>query len=479
MHRAISATIWSLIEQLGANGLSTFFLLALARLLTPEQFGAFAVASLIVLFSSRLAALGLDTVIVQIENCTDELFHSAIWITAALSVVISLVIAASLPLLSIQHGLGPLYYASLPLIAFNTFSSVASGKLRRELRVRILAQRTLVCNLAGGLGALPMAYCGFGVYALLGQQLISSLLGVALLARATGVRWPIKMRISLVAPLIPRGAPILANVILTQFNRESPRIFVGIFYGAAELGQMSVAMRIMLMILALTGQTIFNVSLPLLSDAERSSAGSTRMFLRMLRLVGSIVIPLFIILSFLGPQLVYILLGDQWRGTEPLMWPIFLTAILMNFGILSGNQLISTGRARTLLSFSFLRALLGALLFTMAAPFGLAYVAWAMVIRSTVIEPVQITAAARYDRATLRTAARWILTQGVAASIALLPLIGASIYVGQLNPLLTVAASCAIYFSLYATLIYIFDRTLFDQIRELITQIKRKAAGKP
>ena len=63
--RALSATLWSAVEQIGARGLSTIFMLVFARFLSAEDFGIFAAATLIIGFGSTLAQLGLNTVVVQ------------------------------------------------------------------------------------------------------------------------------------------------------------------------------------------------------------------------------------------------------------------------------------------------------------------------------------------------------------------------------------------------------------------------------
>jgi len=189
--KTLSALIWSAAGQFGATGISTIFVLIFARFVPVEDFGVFAIGSLLSAMSAQLSGLGLNTALVQRHKLDDAVFSDAFWIVVAGSAAFAAVISFSAQLISSMFssvrlaGIIPIMMLGMVM---GNISALKSAILRREIKMKALANRTIAANLFGGAVAMPLAISGYGVYALVTQYLAVSALTLVLTISLTGWR---------------------------------------------------------------------------------------------------------------------------------------------------------------------------------------------------------------------------------------------------------------------------------------------------
>ncbi len=475
--KAFHATLWSAVEKFGANGLTTVFMIALARLLTPEDFGLFASVSLVVLFASRAALVGIDEVIIKCPDLSNQDFETAVWLCAGIATVLALGVALLGPMVA-GEGISMLLPLAAPMIVFNSCSYVITGRLRRDLKINKLAMRTLICNFVGGSVAVPLAFWGYGVYALLAQQFIASLLSMIMLCGLSGFRPAWRFGLVTAHGLLISGWPMLGHVLLTQFNRESPRLFVGLFLGVEALGIMSITMRFMYTAFALTGNTIQTVCLPVMAEVNRTPGRIGPVYLRLCRIIFSVVLPMFLFVAIFGEPIVRVLLGQQWLAAIPLIWPIFLSAIPMVMNIASGSTLVALDKARIQLGFSVFVAVVGSALLTAAAPFGLLAMAWAVLLRAVIAEPPQmihVLCRVEVPIVDFLEILKWPLLGGASMLIAGWGLLR---LMAGLPDILQCIVGAVVVPGVYVVVLLVFDRGLISELRGLVARKRAPKAVK-
>lgn len=470
--RALSATLWSAIEQIGAKGLSTIFMLVFARYLSAEDFGIFAAATLAMGFASTFAKFGLDTVVVQRPELDNRALSTAFWMAFLAAVVMASVLAALAQPLAALFG-SPEIAPLVPILALGMVIAAASAMvtalLRRELNMKALARRTLLANAISGVIATPFILNGFGAWGLVIQAVGGAVLTLILTLLLIGwpVRWAFDARVA--REMLRFGAPVTGADLLTNYNRESPKIFVGFFLGVEALGIFAMAMRVMNLLLQVVGVTLTKVTLPVMSQVNRASPERMgEIYLRLVRLAGAIILPVFLLVIVVGDPLVASLLGPTWAEIVPIMSFLCAAGLLANLNYINGSTLVALGYPHARFLFSTVRALVGSIVLLIATPFGPVAAAAAFLLRGIIVEPMQLL----YLLRRLKLSVGKYLSQLQGAALAALVMMAVGL--GVMLPLegelavavLLVAGSVAM--AAYGLALFMIDKPFIAELRGML-----------
>lgn len=391
--KVLSAAVWSGIEQIAANGLSTIFMIVFARVLTPSDFGSFASASLMTGFGGVIAMMGMRALIVQ-RNSIDEAFLStAFWLCMLVATAINTA------LLMARHQIAELFgdprvAELMPYLCAAMLASVVTGlhtsRLRRDLDMRRLARRTLAANALAGLVAVAFALLGYGPMALVVQSVGGAFLTMLFMIALLG--WPFRLSLdwAIAREAVAFGAKITAADLLIYCDRESPKLVIGLTMGTEQLGIFSMALRVVNLLVNTIGLPLAALAVPVLSEVRRTRGEIGGAYLEMLRAASSLVLPLFVVAAVLSTQIIAVLLGDDWLAAAPLLSILCAMGVLVTLTFLNGSTLVAAGDPNGRLGFAGLSAAIGTVIVLAASPLGLIGVSLALVGRSLLIEPLQL-----------------------------------------------------------------------------------------
>ncbi|WP_333828983.1 lipopolysaccharide biosynthesis protein [Pararhodobacter sp.] len=476
--RALSATFWSAIEQIGARGLSTIFMLIFARLLTAEDFGIFAAGTLAIGFASRLAVFGLNTVVVQRSELDTRALSTAFWIALSASTLLALaLVAMAEPLAALfeEAAIAPLIPALALGMVLSSATSLVTALLRRELNMKAIARRTLLANALSGLIAMPFILNGYGAWGLVVQSVGGAALTLILTVMLVG--WPVKavFDTGVAREMLRFGAPVTGADLLTYYNRESPKLFVGLMLGVEALGLFAMAMRVMNLLLQVLGVTLTKVTLPVMSQVNRATPDRMgEIYLRLVRLAGAVILPIFLLVIVFREPLVTALLGARWVEIIPVVALLCGAGLLTTFNYLNGSTIVSLGKPQARLWFSIIRASVGTALFLLATPFGIVASSAAFLLRGVIVEPIQLLYLLRKLGLSMRT----YLSQTGRSALATLAIViigtGSTFVLQGLPPLVILIIGSSLSVLGYGAALYLFDKSLITELRG-ITSSRRRA----
>lgn len=395
----VKAVGWSFLAQVMSHGMAIGFVIVLARFLRPADFGIVSAAMVLQILCVEIATWGIDKELLQREDARDTAFSTGFWLAALFSAGLGLLLVIFAPQIAQTIGdtiVVPVLRALSLVVVFQSMTAILLARLIRSLEMARYAQYTLLAHSAAGLLAIILAASGYGVYALVAQHLTSAILGFAL-ALLLG-RWRPGLRFDrrVAAEMLRFGAPMTAANLVTAFNREGPKLFVGAFLGSTALGYFAMAARVTGLVTSLLVLTYSRVSIPVFarirSDVKRLSSA----YLRSVRVISSVLLPVFVLTAFLADDIVLLLFGSQWIAAGNVLAILTAAGILTGLNYVNGAVLISLGRPTVRLGFALLRALVGTALLLLLAPYGLLAMAAALVIRGVLVEPAQLVYVLRF-----------------------------------------------------------------------------------
>ena len=187
---------YTAIARYSAIVISLFVTAVLSRLLSPEDFGIVAIATVIINFFSIFTDIGISPAIIQNKNLTKKdisaLFSFTIWSGIVISLIFFL----------LSWVISEWYASSIlkplcQLLAINLFFSSANiipnALFYKNKQFKYIAWRSFIIQISGGVLAVGFALLGGGLYSLIISPIISSIL----LFLISFHKYPIKIHLTL------------------------------------------------------------------------------------------------------------------------------------------------------------------------------------------------------------------------------------------------------------------------------------------
>lgn len=314
--------VWASSAQWGAQILSFGVYTALARLLTPQIFGLVAIAGVYIAFMQVFVYQGFGTALVQREPLEREHLDSAFWIataTACLFCLLTVLLGSQIARIFHEPKVVPVVdWLSLSLV-FYALSSVHGALLSRELDFRPLAVRSLIATGVGGAVGISMAFLGWGVWSLVGQQLANAVLGCVFMWWAVPWRPDFRLSKRHLRDLYGYSLSVTGNDILWFFCQKSDQTFVGYGFGSLGLGPYSLASRVVTLIHDGVIGPIQSVAFPAFSKLQSDARGLERALHKFCEMSAFVCLPAYAGILVVAPELVHCLFGPKWTAAIPIL----------------------------------------------------------------------------------------------------------------------------------------------------------------
>lgn len=322
---------------------------AIARIIGPSELGIGAAATAVhVVLWVVVNALFADP-LVQRPTVNDRMLSSAFWASTIVGCLAVLLQAGSgwgLAWMLDDRRLVPMaLILALPLPLVGA-AGVIQGLLTRERAYRRLALRTLIGQGLGTAVGMAAAFAGAGGWALVCQQAVTSFAGALALLIGRGWRPARCLDRQAVKSLLLLGVPLTAATLVLIGRYRLFAVLIGGSAGAAVLGQVHIAFRLVDTVRELTFTALWRLMLPALSEHQHDRAGMLAQVDRWLRRTACVIFPLCIVLALLLTQVVAVVMGPNWaqagRAAVPLVGLMALSTLMFP----SGVALIAVGQAR-------------------------------------------------------------------------------------------------------------------------------------
>ncbi|MEA2160624.1 MAG: hypothetical protein QOD66_3004 [Solirubrobacteraceae bacterium] len=348
----------------------------LARLAAPRQFGIFAAGSILVGISALFTESGMTAALIHRRDRLEEAAATAFVSTVAAGLGLAALALALAPVVGLffhSHRAAEVAAVLSGILFLNATTVVPDALMQRRFSIlrRMLVQPLSAA--AFGISATIACANGMGAWGLTVGMYVSSLTGVVASWTLSGYR-PAVRRASW--RLWRELASYARHVVASEFLREASRVFstglVGRFIGPASLGQFRFALRLATQandpVVAASGLVLFPAFSRISEDELRLRAA----FLRALRFLSTVTLPLSLAFFPLGEQLAVVLFGERWRPAGVALMAMCGVGVARVLTSIATEVFKATGRPEYLPRMQLLALVLPALLMTAGFPFGLA-----------------------------------------------------------------------------------------------------------
>lgn len=329
--RAVRGMVWS-YGGLAINGvLQLGYTAVMARMLSADAFGLFAMANFFLRFGSYVSQLGVVSAIVQKGDLREEELRGATSVSILLGMLVSVFFFCTSPLIAS-------FFSDTRLTAFirvlsvtflvSSLSVTGMAMMRRKMDFRRIVLFETISFFIGyvivGVGCASM---GWGVWSLimatLGQGIV-----LALLVLFSGVgRLSLGFSFGSVKRLYSFGGRISVITILEAIGSTLDTFTIGKFLGSVSLGLYNRAFMLVNVPMQQLTTGFSRVLFPSLCRMQDDRFRFAHAVLLTERLVSSILVPLCCIGAAAGETIVTIILGKAWISAAPLFRILCLATI--------------------------------------------------------------------------------------------------------------------------------------------------------
>lgn len=335
--KVVKGLFWKLLENGGAQGVQFVMAIILARLLTPSEYGVVGIIMIFITIANVFVQNGFSTALIQKKQADQEDFSSVCWFELAAAVVMYAVLwAAAGPIAEFYkiEVLKPI----VRILAFVLFPgaviSVQTAYVSRNLEFRGLFLSTLAASAVSGVISIWMAYSGWGVWAMVGQQM--SYYVALMTALFVTVSWKPRLCLSMkrIGEMFSFGWKLLCASLLDTIFNNLYGLLIGKIYNEELLGSYNRGEQFPKLIASNLGAAIQAVLLPAFSARQDDISQVRQMVRRAIRLSSFVVLPMLLGLFGVADTLVLALLGESWLICVPFLrimcvsycfWPIHIT----------------------------------------------------------------------------------------------------------------------------------------------------------
>ncbi len=479
--KAAQGVFWSVIQKWGRAGISVVTFIILSRLLDPEAFGLVALATVFTTFVEIFLDQGFSAAIVQRAELEPDHLDTAFWINILTGLFMTVGGIAASGLIAgffDEPRLAPVLRLLSITFLISALSSTQVAILQRRLAFKSLAVRSLTATTVGGVVGLGMAFTGFGVWSLVGQDIASGLAGVVVLWRSSDWRPGLNVSARHYKEMFTFGVSVVGNNALNILLRRSDDLLIGYYLGPTLLGFYTIGYQLLLVIIRLVTEVTNTVAFPAFSRLQREPERMRRAFYSVTQYTSLLAFPIFIGLAVLAPELVPAFFGEKWAPSIPVMQILAMIGILQSVFFFNASVIRASGKPLWEFGIMLLNTVFNVLGFLVAVRSGRGIVAVAasFVIVSYLVAPVSYIALRKLIQIDFKTYL-WQFVSPLTASLVMVASIMGMKYLFRdlaLNLYLEFSIYVLTGVLTYALVIGLIARQLYQELLELVSLVLPK-----
>lgn len=385
-NKAIAGAAWKFGERTLAQAIGFVVSIILARKLLPEEYGLIALVFVFTTICDKMLVAGFPTSLIQKKNADDKDFSTVLYFSFAAALILYIILFFCAPfianfyskfdskqLIAVIRILG----LSLFLVAFN---SVQHAYVSKHMLFKRYFWSTLGGTSVSGLVGITMAYNGWGVWALVAQNMTMAFVDGLILFIT--VRWRPKLLFSLerLKGLFKYGWKIFTASIIKTIYNDLRGLVIGKIYTPADLAFYNRGQTLPQLVDTNIAGTIDSVLFPAYSSLQENKTAMLAAMRRAVKTSCFILMPALALLAAVSSPLVELLLTHKWQPCVPYMQILSFSFMFAPVELENLQSIKAIGRSDIVLKLEIAKRGIGLLLLIIAVFISMKAIAYSMLI---------------------------------------------------------------------------------------------------
>ena len=361
-NKAVSGMIWTALQKYSTMIIQFISGIILARLLTPYDYGCIGMLLIFMVLAESFIDGGFGSALIQKKNPTQTDYSTIFFWNLGMSAVLYAVLYLSAPLIARFYGIpllcDVLRVQGLVLFIY-AFNIVQNNQLRKKMNFKVLSIVTIATSLTALSVTIIMAYKGFGVWALVAQNMLTA--AIPAIVFWFYVRWRPRLVFSWQSfrELFSFGFYMFLTQLLNQFGHQIQGLLIGRFYNASTMGYYSKANSTERLASTSISKVMTQVTYPLYAEMQDDKAALGDMIKKITMTLSYVTFPLMFILLLCAKPLFILLYSDRWAASVPYFQVLCIAGLAYSLQSVNYQSVAAIGKSKTMFIWTFVKRAVG------------------------------------------------------------------------------------------------------------------------
>lgn len=356
--KTVKGTFWSAADAFLGQGVTFIVGLVLARLLSPAEYGLIGICTIFTTVLTSIVDSGFSNALIRKKDTTNEDFNTMFITNMVVSVVLYVVLYACSPLIAKffkRLELVWLVRAMGLILIFQALSLVQNTILTKKIDFKTKTKASLYSAILSGIIGISMAFAGFGVWSIVGQQLSKQLLYSMLLWVFN--RWvpSFSFSINSFRYMWGFGWKLMVSGILYNIWNQLYQLVVGKFYSPATLGQYSRSKDYANIFSQNLTIVVQRVSYPVLAEIQNDKERMVSAYRKIIKTTMFVTVVCMFTLGAVSEPLIYCLIGAKWHEAATYLPLMCISMSLYPLHSINLNMIQLQGRSDVILKLEIIK----------------------------------------------------------------------------------------------------------------------------
>lgn len=357
-----SNLIWRFLERFGAQIVAFVVSIILARLLDPVVYGTVALVTVFTTILQVFVDSGFGMALVQKKNSDEVDFSTVFYFNIGICAFLYLIMFILAPFIARFYDneqLSLIIRILSLVLVISGFKSIQSVYVTKHLMFKKFFFATLVGTVISAGVGIFMAYKGYGVWALIAQNLLNQGIDTIILWITVGWRPKRVFSFKRLKSLFSFGWKLLASALLDVGYNQLRALIVGKKYSAEDLAYYNRGEQIPNLAISNINNSIDSVLLPSMSIAQEDKQRVKQMLKRSISVSSFVLLPVMAGIAVTANSLVAVLLTEKWNAAIPYMQLFCLIYAFYPIHTANLNAMKAMGRSDYFLKLEIIKKIIG------------------------------------------------------------------------------------------------------------------------
>lgn len=360
--KAVSGMAWAALQKYSTMVISFLSGIILARLLTPYDYGCIGMLSIFMVLADAFIDGGFGSALIQKKHPSQEDYSTIFFWNMGMAILMYAILFITAPAIARFYGI-PLLSDVLRVqgitLFIYAFNIIQQNQLRKNLNFRVISIVTISTAIVSLAVTVVMAYKGFGVWALVAQNLIIT--AIPAVAFWFIIQWRPIWTFSWTSfrELFSFGFYMFLTSLLNQFGQQIQGLLIGKVYNPATMGYFSKANNTERLASTSISSVMNQVTYPLYAEAQDDKKHLANMIKRITMTLSYITYPLMFILLLCAKPIFVLLYSDRWLGSVPYFQVLCIAGLGFCLQSVNNQSIAAIGKSRTMFSWTIVKRVIG------------------------------------------------------------------------------------------------------------------------
>lgn len=381
--KTVTGTFWSAADTFLGQGVTFVVGIILARMLSPSEYGLIGIVLIFTIILSGVVDSGFSNALIRKTETTDNDYNTMFITNMAMSIAMFILLYLFAPIIAQFFERGELISLCRVMgliLIIQALSITQATILSKSLDFKTKTKASFISAVLSGIVGIVMAFAGFGVWALVGQQLSRSAFYTISLWLL--VRWRPSFSFSKDSfhYMWSFGWKLMLSGLLGNIWNQLYQVVVGKYYSSSTLGQYTRSKEYASIFSSNLTAIIQRVSYPALAEIKNDKDRMVLAYRRIIKETMFVTAFSMFTLGAVSEPLIYCLIGPQWNDAASFLPLICLSMVLYPLHSINLNMLQIQGRSDVYLYLEIIKKIIGVIPLLLGIFVDIYFMLWGVVV---------------------------------------------------------------------------------------------------